>query len=69
LSFQDRHSCLSSKHQLRTVLAAADGRRFEALLARRKAIWDEHDWDAEHVERDVMEAIREVRAERAARPR
>jgi hypothetical protein len=44
-------------------------RRFKALLKRRDAIWKQHEWDAEDVERDVMEAVREVRAERAARRR
>jgi len=43
--------------------------RFDSLLQRRDALWQEHDWEAEQVERDVMEAVREVRAERAARRR
>ena len=44
-------------------------RRFDALIARRNAIYDEHRWDPDEIERDVMEAVRQVRAERAARRR
>jgi predicted DNA-binding protein len=43
--------------------------RFEALLRRRDEIWRELDVSEEEVERDVAEAIREVRRARAARRR
>ncbi len=43
--------------------------RFDALLRRRDRIAKEHRFDPEEVERDVMDAVREVRAERAARRR
>jgi predicted DNA-binding protein len=42
-------------------------RRFEALLRRRDKIWRELDVSEDEVERDVTEAIREVRRARAAR--
>ena len=42
-------------------------RRFDALLRRRDKIWRELDVSEEEVERDVAEAIREVRRARAAR--
>lgn len=44
-------------------------RRFDALLRRRDRIAKEHDFTEEEVERDVVEAIREVRKARAARRR
>jgi hypothetical protein len=44
-------------------------RRFEALLRRRDEIWRELDVSEEEVEREVAEAIREVRRTRAARRR
>ena len=44
-------------------------RRFDRLMNERRRIYEEHQWDPEEVERDVMEAVREVRAERAARRR
>lgn len=44
-------------------------RRFDALLRRRDHIAKAHDFSEEEVERDVMEAIREVRKARAARRR
>ena len=44
-------------------------RRFEALLRRRDKIWHELDVSEDEVERDVAEAIREVRRARAARRR
>jgi predicted DNA-binding protein len=44
-------------------------RRFSALLQRRARIADEQDFSQEKVERDVMEAVREVRKARAARRR
>jgi Ribbon-helix-helix protein, copG family len=44
-------------------------RRFDELLNRRDRIWRENKWDAEQVERDVMDAVREVRRARAARRR
>jgi len=43
--------------------------RFDALLRRRDRIGKEHGFTEEEVERDVMEAIREVRKARAARRR
>ncbi len=43
--------------------------RFDRLLGERRRIYDENRWDPDEVERDVMEAVREVRAERAARRR
>jgi hypothetical protein len=42
-------------------------RRFEALLRRRDRIWSELGASEEEVEREVDEAIREVRKARAAR--
>jgi predicted DNA-binding protein len=44
-------------------------RRFSALLERRARIADEQGFSQEDVERDVMEAVREVRKARAARRR
>ena len=44
-------------------------KRFDRLLNERRRIYDEHQWDPDQIERDVMEAVREVRAERAARRR
>jgi predicted DNA-binding protein len=44
-------------------------RRFSALLQRRARIADEQGFSQEKVERDVMEAVREVRKARAARRR
>jgi hypothetical protein len=44
-------------------------RRFDDLMRRRDAIAKEHNFDPEEVERDVMEAVREVRRARAARRR
>jgi predicted transcriptional regulator len=44
-------------------------RRFEALLRRRDTIAKERGFTEEEVERDVMEAVREVRRARAARRR
>jgi hypothetical protein len=44
-------------------------RRFEALLRRREEIWRKLDVTEDEVERDVAEAIREVRKARAARRR
>ena len=44
-------------------------RRFDALLRRRDEIWRELDVSEEEVEREVAEAIREVRRTRAARRR
>jgi hypothetical protein len=44
-------------------------RRFDELMQRRDRIAKEHNWDEEQVERDVMEAVREVRRARAARRR
>ncbi|MGH2920734.1 MAG: ribbon-helix-helix domain-containing protein [Gaiellaceae bacterium] len=44
-------------------------RRFDALLRRRDRIAREQGFTEEEVERDVMEAIREVRNARAARRR
>ena len=41
-------------------------RRFDRLLAERRRVYERHQWDPDEVERDVMEAVREVRAERAA---
>ena len=41
-------------------------RRFDRLLNERRRIYREHEWDPEQIEQDVMEAVREVRAERAA---
>jgi hypothetical protein len=43
--------------------------RFDALLARRARIAKEKGFKPEDVERDVMEAVREVRRARAARRR
>jgi ribbon-helix-helix CopG family protein len=43
--------------------------RFDRLMSERRRIYDEHEWDPEEIERDVMEAVREVRAEHAARRR
>lgn len=45
------------------------GRRFDELLERRQRIADELELTEEQVERDVFEAIREVREARAARRR
>ncbi|SRR6266511_121299 len=42
------------------------GRRFDALLKRRDEIATEHGFKPDEVERDVMEAVREVRRARAA---
>lgn len=42
------------------------GRRFDALLKRRDHIATEQGFKPEEVERDVMEAVREVRRARAA---
>ena len=44
-------------------------RRFDALLDRRRTIADESGFSAETAERDVMEAVREVRKARPARRR
>ena len=44
-------------------------RRFSELLQRRARIADEQGFSQEEVERDVMEAVREVRRARAARRR
>ncbi len=44
-------------------------RRFEELFRRRERIAKQGGFDPEQVERDVMEAIREVRKARAARRR
>jgi hypothetical protein len=44
-------------------------RRFAALLARRTRIAEEQGFTQEDVDRDVMEAVREVRKARAARRR
>src|SRR5712691_6011542 len=44
-------------------------RRFEELFRRRERIAKRGGFDPEQVERDVMEAIREVRKARAARRR
>jgi predicted DNA-binding protein len=44
-------------------------RRFSALLDRRGQVADEHGFSQEEIERDVMEAVREVRRARAARRR
>lgn len=44
-------------------------RRFSALLERRRRIADKEDFSQDEVERDVMEAVREVRKARAARRR
>ena len=43
--------------------------RFDELLRRRDRLAKEHGFTEEEVERDVMEAIREVRKARAARSR
>jgi hypothetical protein len=43
------------------------GQRFEQLLQRRDRIAQERGFDEAGVERDVMEAVREVRRTRAAR--
>lgn len=45
------------------------GRRFDRLLAERRRIAEKEGFDPEEVERDVMEAVREVREARAARRR
>lgn len=44
-------------------------RRFDALLERRRRIAEEGGFDEAEVERDVMQAVREVRRARAARRR
>lgn len=44
-------------------------RRFEALLGRRDKLAQEHGWSEEDVERDVMDAVRQVRKARTARRR
>jgi len=44
-------------------------RRFEKLLARRRLIAKREGFDQETVDRDVMEAVREVRRARRARRR
>ncbi len=44
-------------------------RRFDALLSRRDRVARERTFDPVEVERDVMEAVREVRKARAARRR
>jgi hypothetical protein len=44
-------------------------RRFADLLERRDRIAKEHGFDEAEVERDVMDAVREVRRARAARRR
>lgn len=51
----------------RRIPADERQRRFEALLRRRDRIWSELGVSEEEVERDVAEAIREVRKARAAR--
>lgn len=45
------------------------GRRFDELLKRRRRIWLELGISEEEAERDIAEAIREVREARAARRR
>lgn len=45
------------------------GRRFDALLRRRDQIARKRGFDPDEVERDVMDAVREVREARAARRR
>jgi hypothetical protein len=45
------------------------GRRFDELLKRRRQIWLELGISEEEAERDIAEAIREVREARAARRR
>lgn len=44
-------------------------RRFESLLNRRQSIADAEGFSVDHVERDVSEAVREVRKARTARRR
>ena len=44
-------------------------RKFGELLERRGRLAQEREWDEEQVERDVMEAVREVRRARSARSR
>lgn len=44
-------------------------RRFDAFFAERKRLAGERGFDPEEVERDVMDAVREVRKARAARRR
>ena len=44
-------------------------RRFDELMERRRRIAEEHGWTEEEVERDVLDAVREVRRARAARRR
>jgi hypothetical protein len=56
-----------STQKVRSISEDEWNRRFDSLMARRTAIWKEHSWDPDEVERDVSEAVREVRAERARR--
>jgi hypothetical protein len=51
----------------RRIPADERQRRFEALLRRRDRIWSELGVSEEEVEREVAEAIREMRKARAAR--
>jgi len=44
-------------------------RRFDEMMERRRKIWAELGISEEEAERDIAEAIREVREERAARRR
>ncbi len=57
------------KQGVRAVAEDEWRRRFEALLRRRDKIAKERRFTEKEVERDVMEAVREVRRARAARRR
>lgn len=54
---------------VRTIPADEWERRFDALLERRRSLAEAKVFDEAAVERDVMEAVRQVRKARAARRR
>jgi hypothetical protein len=57
------------KHGVQRVSEDDWRERLGELLERRREIAQEAEWDPDEVERDVFEAIREVREARAARRR
>jgi predicted DNA-binding protein len=54
------------RNGVRAVEANEWSRRFDALLTRRARLADSEDWTVEEVDRDVAEAVAEVRRSRAA---
>ncbi|HEV3376274.1 MAG TPA: CopG family transcriptional regulator [Thermoleophilaceae bacterium] len=54
------------RNGVRAVEADEWSRRFDALLSQRESAADSEDWTQEDVDRDVAEAVAEVRRARAA---